>query len=583
MHRKKEDIPLNRSRSVCRRGPVSARRRAGFSPDTGVGLFCELLASAGVPPGGEASVRRRLRTVPGLVSWIFEKRFPAAPFLANIGAGSLFHGMSRSCFVVKRRWRLLRRFVLANAGRDEAGRGLETATSDLWFVKPAPGHLRRVESSWRIHGRAVLSKSAPVPEKSVQPLSRLYWGGAGGRKTAFWEKLILAQARELTGVRRLATEVSKRAGRVVLSWHNASAAAAGGWAFEEPAFRFDSPGLYGRFIREVRDEAARIRKSFDSSSAIQLFDLRADRIFSRKMARAIEDGRICSNFAGRAPADKDARVLPGDVFDGAGIGESTEWPGALSPHQKISPGQLRSWIDNANDRWTDGLILLFAFAVQGQRMIDSGVIDSLVLPWIDKFFISSMRAADAIYLERLLRFVSSNIERPLILFWEDTSRRKSPSLGIALEDLAGRGLPVRGIGVFGERADVQGKLERAGALRIILDEYRDKTLFALRPLDDNHCPDAFRRVFKELDMKFVLNYDSSWKDNLAFIYTGTQVFPLLSVQTEMECVAPWVCAGRERYAFGEWFRRILRRISLGGLDGISCPVWLECGSRANLL
>ncbi len=103
----------------------------------------------------------------------------------------------------------------------------------------------------------------------------------------------------------------------------------------------------------------------------------------------------------------------------------------------------------------------------------------------------------------------------------------------------------------------------------ILSDYPGKTLFALRPLNENHCPDAFRRVFKDLDMRFFVNYDSSWKDNLAFIYTGTQVFPLLSGQMEMECVSPWVCAGRERFAFGAWFRRRLRRISLGKLDETS--------------
>ena len=68
-------------------------------------------------------------------------------------------------------------------------------------------------------------------------------------------------------------------------------------------------------------------------------------------------------------------------------------------------------------------------------------------------------------------------------------------------------------------------------------------------------------------MGFFLNYDSSWKDNLAFIYAGTQVFPLLPVQAEMESVSPWVSARGERFAFGAWFRRMLRHISVGKPEG----------------
>ena len=434
-----------------------------------------------------------------------------------------------------------------------------------------------------------MSKTAAVPEKPVEPLRRLYWEGAGSRKVAFWERLIAAQAEELAEVRRLAGEVSRRTGRVVLSWHNASAGAVGGWAFEEISARFESPARYNRFVLGLREEAAKIRKSFDFSSAVELFDLRCDRIFSQKMVRAVEHRQICANFAGltlRSPSPHPGGwASPRHFSRGSGIREEAEWPGALSPHQILSPEQVRAWIDKAREVWIDGLVLFFALANQGRRFLESGTIDSLVLPWIDKFFISSRRQTDGIYLERLLRFVSSNIEQPLILLWEETVRREAPSLGLALEDLAGRGLPVRGIGIFGpgKQEGVSHESERAGALRIITDEYPGKTLFALRPLNENHCPDAFRRVFKDLDTRFFLNYDSSWKDNLAFIYSGTQVFPLLSEQREMECVSPWVCAGPKRFAFGAWLRRMLRRTLLGELDGMSCPVFLEYGAWANLL
>ena len=218
-------------------------------------------------------------------------------------------------------------------------------------------------------------------------------------------------------------------------------------------------------------------------------------------------------------------------------------------------------------------------------MIDSGKISSLVLPWIDKFFISSRRRADAIYLERLFRLVSDNIKEPLILFWDDTSHRDAPSLGLALEDMAGRGLPFRGIGLFdaGAEANRSYGAERANAVQTILGKYPEKALFALRPLNENHCPEAYRLIFKDLDMGFFLNYDSSWKDNLAFIYAGTQVYPLLPVQSEMESISPWVSCRGERFAFGAWFRRMLRHISVGKPEGTCEGLCLEYCSWANLL
>ena len=328
-----------------------------------------------------------------------------------------------------------------------------------------------------------------------------------------------------------------------------------------------------------------------------LCDMRFERLLAPKAASAVEHSLISSLFTSCRWADCLPKTAPVAVQEQKGLnppkesadrnanGNKYEWPGALSPHQRISTEQVLEWVEKSHKTWADGLILLFALANQGQRMLDSGKIPSLVLPWIDKFFISSQRRADVTYLERLFRLASANIRKPLILLWDDTSHSKVPSLGLALEDLAGRGLPFRAIGIFDTGASSGGLhgAERAGAIRIILNDYPQKALFALRPLNENHCPEAFRWVFKDLDMKFFLNYDSSWKDNIAFIYTGTQVFPLLPVQTEMEPVSPWVFNGRERFAFGTWFRRRLRHISLGKLEGISDPLCLEYCSWANLL
>ncbi len=134
--------------------------------------------------------------------------------------------------------------------------------------------------AWRIHGKAVASKVAIAQRDApAQTMRHLYWGGERSRKIAFWEKLIENQAGELSEIRRLSREVSSRTGRVVLSWHNASLGAAGGWAFEDFAAQFASPALYSLFVQAVLKEAREIRKSFDISSAMGLCAMRFERLF----------------------------------------------------------------------------------------------------------------------------------------------------------------------------------------------------------------------------------------------------------------------------------------------------------------
>jgi hypothetical protein len=614
-------------------------------PEPLLKIFCELLASAGRTFRGsdahEFFIRLLFKIPPNLAAWLFEKRFPLRPFIEHIDVKRIFPGIGQSSQVLRRRWRILRKRLISGLGAacSLADHGLETTLGDLRFLKATrrPG---RVQSAWRIHGKAVASKAAIAQRDApAQTMRHLYWGGERSRKIAFWEKLMENQAVEFSEIRRLSHEVSSRTGRVVLSWHNASVGAAGGWALEDFAAQFPSPALSSLFVQEVLKEAQEIRKSFDISSAMGLCAMRFERLLAPKAASAVEHSQICALFtscdgpiaAEDGPCGRGGLPLAPRLWSWTGQGKRRdersasalrahtssrvlyksiirrikgpqsfllkepanrnanankhEWPGALSPHQCISTEQVLAWVEKSHKTWVDGLILLFALANQGQRMLDSGKIPSLVLPWIDKFFISSQRRADVTYLERLFRLASANIRKPLILLWDDTSHSKVPSLGLALEDLAGRGLPFRAIGIFDTGASLGGshRAERADAVGIIVNDYPQKALFALRPLNENHCPEAFRWVFKDLDMKFFLNYDSSWKDNIAFIYTGTQVFPLLPVQTEMECVSPWIFNGRERFAFGTWFRRRLRHISLGKMEGISDPLSLEYCSWANLL
>lgn len=539
-------------------GPVRKLSRApiGNIPEHHLQLFCELVASDPThlhdPEARKFFLGLASRMDRRLLAWLFENRFPLYPFVDSLDPKRVFPGVAAPSRALRIRWRLLKKRL--HSFDDPA---LDTTLGDLSPMVSSGGRGGRIESAWRMHGRAVTAAAAAFPSGFSPVMKHLYWGGAGSRKIAFWERLVYAQATELTQIGRLAREVSRRTGRVVLSWHNASLGAAGGWGFDDPFCRFY--GSPESFARAVRAEAAKIRKSFDFPSAMELCDMRVERLFAPRFARAVENSSIAAEPFWRTFTGTKS---PGGEQAAAGR-DKHEWPGALSPHQRIAPAQISGWIDSARKSWAEGLILLFALVSLGQRMLASGAIDSLALPWIDKFFISSRRKADIGCLAALFRFVSANIESPLILFWDDTPHRRAPSLGLALGEAVAEGMPFRGLGIFNDSLSAGQGAERGNAARIICGEYPKKMLFGLRPFNENHLPGVFRKIFEDYDERFFLNYDSSWKDNLAFLYAGTQVSPLLGAQSEMEQICPWVVAGGKRHAFGAWFRRILRRVSLG--------------------
>ena len=214
---------------------------------------------------------------------------------------------------------------------------------------------------------------------------------------------------------------------------------------------------------------------------------------------------------------------------------------------------------------------------EGQPLLDKGLLPHLVIPWIDKFFISSRRKDDWEYLNTLVGWFEEQRLRPLILFWEDTPHRQGPSLKLVLRQLCKQGRPFRGIGVF----DWQGS-SRNEALEIIRHGHLETVLFALRPFSDSHNPHSFQQLLEDRPLSFFRGYDSSWKDGLCFLYAGTQVFPLLSVPTDRENLPAWIVAAGMKVPFGAYWRRRLRRAVLGKRSEATAPLSVSYAMWANL-
>jgi hypothetical protein len=465
------------------------------------------------------------------------------------------------------RWRRLRIHISRRANSEGWQQPTFGDLPSLHALRAGSGRVRQPCGRWLQHCRPLVFRAAasPLPEE-IFTFKKVRWAGLGNLTLAWMDRLLDHQCREIESIRSLAHEASRRTRRVVFSWHNAALAAAGGWGFEDLEAMFPSPALWEDFVRAVgARESAFLSNSRDwRPSAKTLLSMRESRLAIPALCRALHG--ICSLNRldpawERVCRDAQGAAAPMLVSSGRQIEAGFErhaWTGSRSPGERRSVPGIVAWWQEERKHWVRGLVRLAALAAEAESRLARGDLESFVLPWIDKFFMSSLRLTDAGYLVSLIRWIEDRNISPLILFWEDTIHAAQPSFRLVLDSMRAEGLPFQGIGVFDE-----GASNRAHALDHICSLHEKIRLFALRPWDDTHTPAAFHRMLKERDFGFFARYDSSWKDDLNFLYVGTQVFPLLSGAGCGETLPAWAAAGPAKYALGHVLRQILRRRALG--------------------
>ena len=467
----------------------------------------------------------------------------------------------------KRRWRLFRLKLKQHSESPQWSRPTFTDLQLPGGRRPSGRGHAGASGRW-LHRRRSLFFEAAGTDPQAPPTSfcRVQWAGLGNLSMGWLDRLLDHQGRELTSIRALAHDVSRSTRRVVLSWHNAGLAAAGGWGFEDLVSMVPSPKLWNELVQRVRMTEIQIRRLDDGAEAgaQRLLRMRAERLAFPAVRRALRD--ICS-LNGLDPAWEqacaEARAAAMASIPEAGFEDEPAkgkhcWSGPGNPGQRRPLRDVLAWWKLEREFWTRELSRLAALAIESERLLRRGDLESFVLPWIDKFFTSSVRLMDGSYLPALAQWIEDRGLSPLILFWEDTIHAARPSFRLALDVMRARGLPFRGIGIFDEEGS-----ERAHALDLILQCHPRVRLFALRPWEDTHHPGSFHRMLEVRDFGIFTPYDSSWKDNLGFLYVGTQVFPLLSDAGYGEILPAWVAAGGRRHPFGRFFRHSVRWRSLG--------------------
>ena len=553
-------------------------------------LLCEFVAACGGVPREPAKTLFWKRVLthlpPALPGSFLNQSWPLKPFLPWLRLNSFRIPPKGRRIGLTRRWRLLGK-KLSSGSTVPSWAQPTFADLGCLFGRQRPARRSGYASGgWLVRGRPlVLPQAGVLPPPDHLPFRQCTWGGAGVGVRDFMERLLRMHAEELCRVRALAQTVSHRTHRVVLSWHNATLAASSGWAFEEPSDQFPSRTLWETFQKAVLSNLRR-RRDAPRSGPNPIRNLETQwqqRLVIPKIHHALWQKRGCAALGlscegeWRKHLEAVERVLRVPDLGFASACQGFGWTGPVSPHQDLTLPGILDWSARHGESWHDGLLRLAAMLEEGQPLLDKGLLPHLVIPWIDKFFISSRRKDDWEYLNTLVEWFEGQHLQPLILFWEDTPHRQEPSLKLVLRQLWKQGRPFRGIGVF----DWQGS-SRNEALEIIRHGHLETVLFALRPFSDNHNPHSFQQLLEDRPLSFFRGYDSSWKDGLCFLYAGTQVFPLLSVPTDRENLPAWVVAAGMKVPFGTYWRRRLRRAVLGKRSEATAPLSVSYAVWANL-
>jgi hypothetical protein len=436
------------------------------------------------------------------------------------------------------------------------------------------------------------------------------WGQRSKEEIAFLGKLISYQAKELSAVFSLALEVSRRTKRVVITLHNASLGAATSWGAPSLTHQISDETAV-QFAQEVqalrRDFIAKLYNRERSSphplghslneQAENLLRLWEKRLLRPQILKNLWTLRV-SLILNRLPLDQWEQLLgqaeellqSGDkqrLTQGRGLAITFVPPTAAR-------GQLDQtllWYRKNKESHAEKFSLLWALISTGQEWLNSKRLEYFVLPIVDKFFISSKRDQDLDYLPAFVKLVHQFDHSPLFLFIDDTSRASHSSLQLAI-DRWRENHPFLGLGVFASPRD-----STPSCLETVLENSSMLKLFALRPLTQVHNPISLDSLLAQRSADFLSpkQYDSSWKDNLPFLYRGTQVAPFSWGAGQPESFSPFLLTSSGPMFFGTYYRWKLRHLALKQLGFIDekSPLhtahsqleflWREYCELANLL
>lgn len=388
-----------------------------------------------------------------------------------------------------------------------------------------------------------------------------YWNGCGNLRLRWLDRLIDFQAEELRVIRDFCKEVSRKSRKIVLSWHNATLGAIGGWAFS-PTVASVLSGLKKKAdLRTLWERNIKLCKSDEElGEALRLFESRivipAVRFYiwlEAQCRKIIPEKKPllerCLNKLCRCSPEWEwirEKLTPDET--------SASYPFPPLSGDLLKGLRFLGWFEKQRKLWIRGWALYDSLIELGYELLDRREKEHIVLPRIDKFFISTRRTGDVEYLALLVRrLVRRHGDRILLLLWDDTVHASCPSLYLAIRKLLDLGASARGLGIF-----ANGKEGNDPEPDDVVKDSERYKVFILRPYERT-LKGAFGEFFHQSDHSFFQSYSPAWRDGLSFIYSGTAIENFLSLPISSGEYASWVICNGKKIPFGVWFRAILRK------------------------
>lgn len=398
---------------------------------------------------------------------------------------------------------------------------------------PAMARLRRDE--------LVLAQALTGPNARACSGQALAWP-AGPGALARLKEVCRLTADEGLEAARLAQLAAGRLKRVVVLMGNASLGGPPLWAAIDP-------------WQQEAGLAQRARPKPPASQVNALARLRARRLGGPGLLRALWDLRIASLVAGQGERlltqlveqsrawlrqpDLEA-LMAGEL--GLALGGPSLVPALARARQALAD------ISQLELQGRAALRLIYGLAGAGK---------GLVLPWVDKFVASTLRAGDFQYLAGVARLLAGLRPAPLLLMIDESAHPAPASLAAVLQaaQKAAPGLAFRGLGALG------GGPEPASPARALLAAAKEAHLVALRPRPGPHPPLGLDQALRQPRQQGRLSPAS--RDGADYLLSGTCLEPLSSGGSDQLgfSPAPWLLTDRGFASLGAYYRHRVRTLA----------------------
>ena len=446
--------------------------------------------------------------------------------------------------------------------------------------------------SWNACKRCFEPKPSRNYPESLPLNESFSWNGKEKSTVVFIKALIKYQANELLRVREISRSLSTRFNRPFLTMHNATLGASSGWGIQSFRDQIKDPEIYKKFSEEVHRRQEYFAEELSGSGfPSRLKKLWLSRLVEPKVSILMYYLAESAQFgtASSAAAEKWNKEIASRLGL-CQVEASREKSLALLPvHPEVTELFLElhvRWAERKLKRWVEWYALLISLLFVGDEFLTQGKINALVVPWIDKFFISSKRSRDIEYLEVLLEFITTFAPRTKVLFIDDTAKKSDPSLKLAIPELNRRLAPqkIKGLGVFDYEMDAPGTRY---SLESIAAAFQDHLMVVIRPYQQVSNYQSFYHLIKTKDFSFLSKekYDSSWKDNLDFLYWGTPIFPLTGAFHFDPLFHAYLLTKSGPVPFGHVYRALLKEHTGDKkiFHHLPCDLLEKYGEFANIL